>query len=650
MTKTFKHIALCLMALVAFAGLAACSADGDDIEKVSLSVTAGESNGTSLGFSFETFMCADVAWKVTPSSEQQPSAAEVLAQGQKEEANTTVEATATGLKPQTDYTITVAAKGHYGRVISRTVKMTTTERSVISLSNVFDASYTDKDSKGLYSLILTSGDTDEYGTPTEVGGITVSLDLYAALDGDAMNPTLPDGDYVPGSKSEGTYQTPGTFDPAYTYVEVRVENGSSTDATQTLPISDGKVTVSHDGDTYTVTLDATILDGTPLLAQYTGNIAFTYNASTEYKPFEEDQNVTFEHEQGRYWGNWFLPHADDFALQLFTGSFDENGKQTDGYYMYIPAYMPKLADYNVTNPMPAEGTYVITPTKSSQYSWCPYEVEQGKMSSIFESQYYSGIYLTRIDATTGKRYIALLQSGSMKVEKHGNGQTITIDGQTAEGIKVHAVYDGTVALTNYCDNDTNPNTSKRPWSALDSDVSLNFNSTTEVSAFFMGEDLKSGLNSWIVMIAADPLKDDYITMELLTPVADGAKLSTHDYPLNESLAGYTALPGHMRYGGGDVLYSWYGDMNNVDSEGYCTRLAPLNSGTITVRQNAEVSTGGESNYTFTFNTKDDNNHSITGSFTGKTTFYDATKTEAKQKVMRKNSRRMAPRRLMQHRK
>ena len=640
MTKTLRCVGLLFMAIMTMGIFFACSSDGDDIEKVALDVTAGESGGSSITFNIETSMCAQVAWMVTPTSEEQPSAADVLANGHKEEVNTTVDVSATRLTPQTEYTVTVAAKGHYGRILSKTLKMTTTERSTIKLVRVFDASYTDKDDKGLYSLLLTSGDTNEYGTPSQVGGITVSLDLYGALDDDTMNPTLPDGEYVPGSKSEGTYKNPFTFDPASTYVEIRVEDGNGTDAVQTLPISSGSVKVSHEGDVYTVALDATILDGTPLVAKYEGNISFTYNASSEYKPFTEDQNVTFEREQGRYWGNWFMPHSDDFAMHFFTGSFDQTGTQTDGYYMYIPAYMPKLADYNIKNPLPAEGTYTITAAKSSQLNWCPFEVEEGREISLFESTTYTGIYLTRIDAATGKRYIALITSGTMTVKNHGNGQTITVDGQTDDGIKIHAVYDGTVALTNYCDNDTNPQTAKRPWSAIDSDVSLNFNSTTTASVFYMGEDLKKGLTSWLVMIAADPLKDDYITMELLTPSSDGAKLLSHDYPLNESLTGYTALPGYHRYGGGDVLYSWYGDMNSVDSEGYCTRLAPLTTGTVSIKQNEALSTSGESNYTFTFNTMDDNGHSIKGSFTGKTTFYDATQSAAKRKVMRKATRKI----------
>ena len=79
------------MAIMAMATFFACSSDGDDIEKVTLDVTAGETGGNSITFNIETSMCAQVAWMVTPTSEEQPSAADVLANGHKEEVNTTVD-------------------------------------------------------------------------------------------------------------------------------------------------------------------------------------------------------------------------------------------------------------------------------------------------------------------------------------------------------------------------------------------------------------------------------------------------------------------------------------------------------------------------------------------------------------------------------
>ena len=84
MTKTLRRVGLLFMAIMAMATFFACSNDGDDIEKVALDVTAGETGGNSITFNIETSMCAQVAWMVTPTSEEQPSAADVLANGHKE--------------------------------------------------------------------------------------------------------------------------------------------------------------------------------------------------------------------------------------------------------------------------------------------------------------------------------------------------------------------------------------------------------------------------------------------------------------------------------------------------------------------------------------------------------------------------------------
>ena len=604
--------------------LTASSCDyGEDIEKVSLTAQTVSVEDRTATISVTTKMCADAAYTILPKTEQQPTAEEVLKQGTKVETNTTAEVQLNLLSPLTEYVMTVAAKGHFGRVLSQTLTFTTSELNAQKLARVFDASYTDKNDIGLYSLILTSGDTDEYGTPSSVGDITLSLDLYAALDDDTMNPTLPDGTYSAGSK------TAGSFDPSYTYVITRTGEGTSTTSTTTSPIISGTVTVTHEGDNYTILVNGQTFSGDEVLAQYTGPIAFTYNASSEYKDFTEDQNVTMEYEQGRYWANWFYPHADDFALEFFTGQFDENGKQTDGYYLYIPAWMPKLADYNTSTPLPAEGTYTITAAKSTTLNWIPYDIQQGEKVTLWEQDFTTGAYLTRIDASTGKRYMAVLTAGTMTVKKNGNGYSVVLDAQTAAGIKVKATYDGTIGLTNYCDNDTNPQTPQRPWSTLSGDVNLNFNSTTTANVYFMGEDLKRGYYSWIVQIVADPQKDDYVTLEMLTPVSAGTSFPTHTYDVNDNLTAYTALPGFTKYGGGDVAYCWYGDLNSVDSEGYATTLAPINSGTISVTANSS------SNYTFAFDTKDDAGHSITGSFTGTTNFYDATKSEAKKRTARR---------------
>lgn len=484
----------------------------------------------------------------------------------------------------------------------------------ITLTKTVAANYTVSNELGNYTLALAVGELDENDMPATTGSMMMQIDLFAAVDGDTQNATLPNGTYQAG-KNEAF-----TFNPSYTYAVLRTEEATAeSDGLTMLPLTSGDITVSRDGDTYTIDINCTLISGDSLKARFTGPLAFTYTASSQYEKFTETQNITFTNEQGRYWGNFFYPHCDDMAMQFFTGTVDTNGNLTDGYYLYIPAFMPKLADYNMTNPPLSEGVYDVRPTKSQTINWIPYEIQQGKVMTIFERETVVGAYLMRIDGATGKRYLGLLDSGTMKVTKQDNTYSIVFDFATAEGIAIKGTYNGRVTLTNYNDNDTNQNNVPRPWSQLTENISLNFNEWAEASVFFLGQDLKQGYNSWLIYILDmknERAKDDYITVELLTPVADGMALASREYVISNELGAYLLIPGFQKYGGGEVAYSWYGDMNSVDDEGYATKLAPINGGTMTLQKNSE------DNYTFVFDFVDDAGHTIKGTWTGTTGFYD----------------------------
>lgn len=80
-----------------------------------------------------------------------------------------------------------------------------------------------------------------------------------------------------------------------------------------------------------------------------------------YQPFTKDQEVSFTLAKGRYYGNWFCPHADDMLLQFYHGNFNENEVLTNGYYLQLSScYMHKLLDYNMENPPLEEGTYQVS--------------------------------------------------------------------------------------------------------------------------------------------------------------------------------------------------------------------------------------------------------------------------------------------------
>ena len=86
-------------------------------------------------------------------------------------------------------------------------------------------------------------------------------------------------------------------------------------------------------------MDIVMEDGEPFRGHFKGDIIFEkYEPETPqgtYQPFTEDQEVSFTLAQGRYYGNWFCPHADDMLLQFYHGNFNENEVLTNGYYLQL---------------------------------------------------------------------------------------------------------------------------------------------------------------------------------------------------------------------------------------------------------------------------------------------------------------------------
>lgn len=599
----------------------ACSSSNDDpapSETVTIKLAATAVEANKVTFTITTENAEIAAWLQQPDLDADIYAEAVMTDGTKVNiVNNQAAVTVEGLSPNTEYIFDAVARSKQGTlstVAHLTVKTAELGSSVIQLTQTVGANYADVDGKGNYTVMFAVGNLDADGMPEKVGNMLMQLDLFADADNDPLNATLPNGTYTAGK------QEVGTFNPSYTYVMVRTaEPSTDDDGITTSPLADGNIVVSREGDIYTIDIDATLLTGEAIKAQYKGALAFTYAGNNSYENFKEAQNVTFDKQSGRYWGNFFYPHADDFALQFANGTIDENGTLTDGYYLYVSAYMPKLADYNVDDPALATGTYTVCSQKSPVISYIPYDVVQGKMLSIFESEQLTGSYIIRIDGKTGKQYRALLDQGTMTVSRVGSDYRVEFNFLSPEGVELKGTYQGTIHMGNYNDNDTNQNNIAHPWSTLDGNVNLHFNEAAKGMRYYMGEYMKKGYYSWMINIVTDePYKDDYLTLEYLTPAADGYALKEGEYTVSNQLQGYQLIPGFWTYGGGEVAYCWYGDMNSIDSEGYSSRLAPIMSGKMTVKSN------GNDNYTFTFDFADDASHSIKGTWTGTVTNYDAT--------------------------
>ena len=82
----------------------------DEVKNPTIELTAGEATEFTLSFTINTTEAESAAWLAIETSEDTPTASEVLANGTKVEANKSVECKATGLKDGTEYTIVAAVK------------------------------------------------------------------------------------------------------------------------------------------------------------------------------------------------------------------------------------------------------------------------------------------------------------------------------------------------------------------------------------------------------------------------------------------------------------------------------------------------------------------------------------------------------------
>lgn len=611
MRKKNNHIwMLCIYLAVILLAQTSCSDDESSGGRAAI-LTSGKATSHSLSFNITPQYAEKCTWVCIKKSDPVPSNDEILSKGIPVDISQTTIQTAIALDAKTEYVI-IAASSHKGRTtLSDPLEMSTLEKTTppesdknIKLRVMVDAAYrTDnKMGAGNYVLTLASDEPGSDGYPAKKGDIVLQLDLSNIADKDPINATLPTGEYLPGTNNSAF-----TWDPTKSIIYSRT--GAGDQGTAATLMADGTVTVEREGDIYDIKIEVVNLAGEKLSAYYTGPIVFILTGSSSYDRFNTPQNVTFEYGQARYYGNWFRPHADDLLLQFFQGTLDDKNNLIDGYYLHLSSvYMNKLVDYNVKNPPLEEGTYTVSKTPSFALTSIPFTLDPGSMEEIWGETMPSGSYLTRIDASTGKKYIGFIVSGTMKVVHSGDQYQIHVDFMTQENISVKGVFSGSMNIKNYNNNDDTK--VPRPWSTLTEDVKLNFPSDVKASAVFLGQYLYPGLNSWwLIISSAKNDKGDMITTEFFTLADKGMVFEPGTYTVSRKFEPYQLMPGFQQYGGGEVNYTWYGDLSSQDSEGYSSKLAPIEEGTMKVQKDGDK-------YQFVFDFKDDAGHAITGEWNG----------------------------------
>lgn len=484
-------------------------------------------------------------------------------------------------------------------------------------ANTFiDGKYSPYTENALYDITIGTEEPDEEGQPSKIGGFQIALSMYAPLSAEAQNAVLPEGYYRVGGGTSSY-----TISATNSAMWIRLAEGS--DGTTVSMVVGGTVDVKHDGQNYDMRAELDLFDGTHVDASYYGPMTFKVGASGA-TDFEEDQNVSFTEGQGRVWANWFNPFSDDASLQFFTGKFTSSGTQTEGYYLYLPVFMNKDESRNATwAPVIPDGTYKIDPRDIvSGQTYLPYTLQKGANLEIFGSSTATGSYMTYL-AADGRLQMALITDGEMTVSE--NGTKFLFDFKAKNGIKISGSYNNKPYIVNMIDNSSKPEFPD----GLTGDYELkNFPDNAVALDYKMGDYIVSGLNSHILMFTDPEMKKgDYLELDLFS---DSEELKDGVYTFDNSLKDMSGIKGVVNYQG-NIVYSWYGDLDSTDDEGYQSILAPVSGGTLT------VSTVDGGMKKFDFDLVDLKGNKITGTLT-KSLIYRSDSDTNEAKIERNRSR------------
>lgn len=633
--KNFMLRTVALLSAVALCCgfLPACS-DSDPEEQIvptaglSVSLTKGAAGYYELNFTVKTTEAAACSYVWAKADETLPAIDEILASGT---AVATLNGASaekiTGLEMNTTYRIVAAVKGKDGSTkLSEPLEMSTTDSGMGSLDDLklnylSYAEYSFNSETLVANYVVTIGNArpNSSGDPAQDGDVMLVLDLYGDMAPDQSDIHLPEGSY----NVSGEEGVKGTWTNTHSVYYTR-ENGE----VSPLPMIDGVVTVEENAGEYTITAVMLLMDGRAFKATYEGRISFVFAGSSNAGVFSQPVDVTFEHFSEyscRYYGSWWMPHADDMNLTFYTGDVSGEDFQTDGYMLKLAPYMHKLADYN-QDPAPIEeGVYTISAGKADVSTAIPMTLDPGQMIDFFGSVSPIDTYLTHIDGATGIRTRGLLTEGTMTVTKTGaETYRFDFDFKTAEGVPVTGSYEGEFRMKNYNDNDTSPTfpLPQRPLSTLTQDVELSFAPGTTCLAFYMGNYLYPDYDSWMIWFNYDPnteapIAGHYLTFETLVPRGlGGAVLPSGNYTLGWTPGDYVAFPGFMLHSG-DTLYSWFADFSRLDSEGTPYDMAPVDTGSFAISKSGD-------NYKVVVDAADDAGHAIRGEWNGPIIVLDIT--------------------------
>ncbi len=265
--------------------------------------------------------------------------------------------------------------------------------------------------------------------PDTYGAYLLFFDIYGASTADEENPILPDGTYRLGEE-----KTMGTL---YNVYSGAVDfNGDA------YRFSEGEVTVSREGSTYTINVRATLSNGKQIEDYYVGELTFAIGSVAPKVPkIEHDMTTTFTGVSAAF----IKPEMASSGQEQINISFydtprGEHGEQVGGYNLSCEVIMKDINRYNIDFP-------------SRQYdvslSYQPYTIIVGDVIGLSESGIHQlGTTVRHIDPVTGDTRYAAIVAGHMTISSSDNNETYTvdIDMTTAEGYTIKGSYNGPIPV------------------------------------------------------------------------------------------------------------------------------------------------------------------------------------------------------------
>ncbi len=502
-----------------------------------------------------------------------------------------------------------------------------------TIYEAFDAVYSTHEGVGIYTVTLG---TAEEGYPTEDGDIQFTLNLYADLDSDPLNAVIPNGKYT-----ASTEITPMTWNPLATGMYV-LENGELGIAFMT----EGTVYTYLDGDKYTIQVELTAATDSKayeISAVYEGPIIFKNggSGSNSSKNFEEDPKVAFENANGTYYGSYAYYFSDDVTLRFSKDIKDEDGNIIQSYHLNAMIWIPKLENYNDSNPQIPSGTYKVIERKTTDPNNIPYTVSYGFSGEFTGEPFSFGSLLSMTDYMEGVNYIGYFNEGYVDIKNNNGTYDITFNFTTPEGLNITSSYKGNITLENRCNNDQDPNNlgaNGKPISSLTEDVVVDIPKTGIASIYHYGNYIFPEMSTWYMQIGTGEDHGDLIMTELFkpfVPFTEGAPSLTGTYTVSSEYTVNTMIPGHLSFGSNTPMFTYYGDLDSYDPEqDYHTRMGPIAEGTMTINDAGDGLQFIEEDpttdtpafyygtYEFIFDFIDDAGHKVTGSWTGDVVIID----------------------------